>query len=213
MISSDKLFTFGFNGAVAAGLCYIGIGDLSTRALSSTLGGVAASTLFQAYYPDYCDQLREKCGENFDWVAKWLYPGMVFLGGSVGGLSYNVNLLVTGIFAYVQHYALEIAWDMANDARCKEAQTLCKQADDSIDKGRLRAAGDLIGQAEAVLKKLTDPIRYQRFNPDEVKLRLVKAYLKLKTPKYEEAKKWADSIKNVTVKTSAFKLILKDMLS
>ena len=126
-----------------------------------------------------------------------------------------MNLLVTGTFAYVQLLTSMITWDMANDARSKEAQGLCAQANKSIDEGRLQAAGDLVKQAEMVQKKLTHPNGWGYWKADvsSVKLRLVQAYLKLQTPKYEEAKKWADSIERGSTKFSAIRALVHHLIN
>lgn len=195
MLSFDRVFSLGVNGALGCGVYSFLKNDLPVKSLYTQLGGVVASTLFQTYYPDFHTQLREKTGDNFTWAASWLYPGMIFVAGYLGGVPLDVNLYVTAGFAYVQHLSSGVTWSMADDRVLNEVKVLTDEAKKCVNQRRLAPAGEAIGQAEALGKKMVHQTTSWRLGEiDKGKDELSKAYLGLRNPKLEEAEKWARSI-------------------
>jgi len=213
--SADKLITFGTSAATAAALYYIGGQQLPTKALCATLGGVTASTLFQAYYPENCSLIREKCGENVTWVITWLYPGVIFAAGYLGGLPNDINLYVTSTFFYIQHVVSIGTWKQTDECLSKEVKSFCKQAEPNIIEEQLDSAGQLLDQVAAVRHKRVN--REERFDftvwrTDDCKKELSKAYLGLSTPKLDEAERWARCIQVLNYKLDALETLLSYLI-
>ena len=210
MVTTDKVISLGINAAYAAGYYSLYKTRMPAKALYSQLGGIAASGLFQTFYPECCHQMREKFGDNFTWTASWLYPGMIFLAGYIGGVPSDVNLLVTSSFFYMHSMMSTQLWDTADKRVSKEIEILLKDAKEKIEKKQLRAAGTAIEQTEDLSQRLTSKdgihsweLRYI----DDRKRELSKAYLSLTKPKFDEAEKWARATKAPEKKYTALQTL------
>ena len=209
MVTTDKVISLGMNAALTAGYYALGKTEMPAKALYSHLGGIAASSLFQAYYPDYCHQMREELGENFTWAATWLYPGMILLAGYVGGVSTDINFFVTSYFCILSVTTV-ITWDIADNRVFKEIDRVLADARGKTNTKQLLAAGTAIKQAEDLSQRLTriDQIGSWRFGYiDDRKKGLSNAYLALTKPKFDEAEKWARAIKSPKIKYTALQTL------
>jgi len=216
MLTTDKLITFGVNASISAALYCISGQRLPTKALCASLGGMTASTLFQAYYPEYCSQIQEKCGKNITRAITWLYPGVIFAAGYAGGLPNDINLFATAVFVFFQHGVSSMTWKEADKRYFEEIKSLRKQANENIKEGQLHSAGQLIEQAVAAIQN--KPVVYQEGLFDSVylvdccKKSLSKAYLGLSTPKLDEAERWARCIEGSCNKSMALKTLLAHLI-
>lgn len=217
MVSADKLFTFGQN-AVLSTFLYASLKELAptvtTRALQWTAGGVVASTLFQAYYPDYHVQMRQTCGENFTKAVSWLYPGVILLAGYIGGLPREINLFASSMFFMCQHILSNVTFDMANNRLASASQLLCTDAEKAVKAGLLQDAGKKLEEVEILLQQRTDSgtRTYRDWESDSCKHELSQAFLKLSTPKVADAEKWALAIHGGTKKLMALEHVIYHLL-
>lgn len=192
MIVSDKTVLLGLNAAAAVGFGYLYRGDLTNRALGTVAGGIAASSLFQTYYPEYSYQIEEKLGSNLTQALTWFHPGVILLAGYLGGVPFDVNMLALQFFIPI-HFCLGwYFWNRGDERKAQEIEAHAQNAQKNIEQHCLQAASEALRQAEALAKTLaTSEKYYLAFSGfDRAKRSLISAYLHLETPKIEEAEKW-----------------------
>lgn len=215
MLATDKLLTFGVN-SVASTVFYYTLGtELSTKALQYTLGGVAVSTLFQAFYPDFASQMREKCGETFTKVATWIFPGVIPLAGYLGGSSLEINLFATIVFSPIQMVTSQALWLSADKRRSAVVKPIQKKVKEAIKDGCLTTAEEQMQKIETILRSRTDKGQgawKERFALDDSKEKLSEALLNLSTPKTVEAEKWALAISSEGQKVRALTTLIQHLL-
>ncbi|WP_420421631.1 hypothetical protein [Simkania sp.] len=217
MVSADKAFTFG-SSAVLSAFLYISLKDMApmvtTRALQWTAGGVAASTLFQAYYPNYHTQMRETFGDNFTKAVTWLYPGVILLAGYVGGLPRDINLFAGSMFFGSQHFISSITSRMVNDQLSSASELLCRDVEKAVKDGLLKDAAKKLDEVEDLLKQRTASGNesHRDYTSDRCKSDLSQAFLELSTPKIADAEKWALAIHSNRTKLKALKRIIDHLL-
>ena len=215
MLQADKVISLGSSVFLTAGYYALNKELMPTKGLYAQLGGMAAASLFHAYYPDNCEQIREKIGENWDYAVQWLYPGMIFVAGYLGGASLEINLLATAMFSYTHLVMGMISWDMADRRKEDQAEVLTKDIGKNIDDNRLETAGTAIDQANALRKKLVSPNShsYKMSQIDRSAVKLSSAYLYLSTPNVEKAEEWARKIVEPLQKFSALKTLARHLLN
>lgn len=214
MLQADKIISLGSSAALAAGYYALNKGLMPAKGLYAQLGGMAAGSLFHAYYPDNCQQIREKIGENWDYAVQWLYPGMIFVAGYLGGVSLDTNLIATAVLSYTHIMMGVVSWDMADKRIADQAEALTKDVSKNISDNRLETAGTAIDQANALRKKLVSPNfhSYRMSEIDRSAVRLSSAYLHLSKPDVEKAEEWARKIVEPLQKFSALQTLAKHLL-
>jgi len=210
MLSMNTVASLGLNSALS-GAYYLTCTEKSipAQAICGSLTGVVFSTLFQICYPEHCDQIRDTCGDTVTRAITWLYPGLAFLGGAIGGTPYQINLFVSSAFAVIHFFSSSILWGNHDSEISDEIKKLCSDATAAIENKNLNVSKELIDQAVALTSQLVDPKRNLEYQEsiDSTKVALIKAYLDLTILNLKEAEALYSSIKNPKSKAAAFELL------
>lgn len=214
MISSDKIITLGLH-TVIAGTLYSTFGsNLPTRALQWTGGGIAASAIFQAYFPDFGGLMKEKCGKPFTQAVLWLYPLLIPLGGYLGGLPQRTNLLVSvGYFCFHQ-LSYQTTREFALKRRLSDAAPLRLKAAEAIENGNLQKAAEKLEEVDRVVEAGADVGNksIRDVETDRRKKALSTAFLNHSPPNIKEAEKWALAIRSDLTKFDALANLIRHLL-
>lgn len=214
MISSDKIITLGLQ-TVIAGTLYSTLGSsLPTRALQWTGGGIAASAIFQAYFPDFGGLMKEKCGKTFTQAVLWLYPLMIPLGGYLGGLPQRTNLFVSAGYFCFHQLSYQATREFALKRRLSEAAPLRLKAAEAIETGNLQKAAEKLEEIDRVVEVGVDVGNksIRDVETDRRKKALSTAFLNISPPNIKEAEKWALAIRSDLTKFDALANIIRHLL-
>jgi len=211
MISKDNLAVFALNGITAYGLYHLGAQRLPSANFATALGGMGLSTLFQVTHLNFSEQVKEKSGDKVFEVMAYVYPGVVALGGYFGGVTANVNLIATAIFASVQFIGTLLVTSYRDDQHETEITTLGKNASTAVDENRLEDAEQLINQMDTILANrnrlsglgiLQSPI-----DPNKsclAKTQLAKAYFQQTPPNYAKGSQLVAEIQSPVLKGKVY---------